>query len=281
MTKTILLTGSGGFIGKNLKEYLKNSYNLLAPRSYELDLADEKQVQNYFKNNNIDFIIHLASVGGIRGVEDEETVIFKNIQMVKNLLKYKNENVRIIVFGSGAMYNRYRPLHKVSEDEIGKFIPNEFYGRSKLEIFNLVKDRKDTLCLNIFGCYGKYEIQKRFPTYAITSALAGKTIQINQNVVFDYLFIEDLEKIIEYFIENKPKENVLNVTPDYSISLVEIANIINSFVSNKVDVKVLNENLNFEYTGSNLKLHKEIPNIKFTTYKDGLFKLFSQIKNGL
>ena len=36
----VLLTGSGGFIGKNLKSYLQDKYELLTPRSYELNLID-------------------------------------------------------------------------------------------------------------------------------------------------------------------------------------------------------------------------------------------------
>ena len=39
--KNILLTGSGGFIGSHLKNFLKNKYNLFTPRSYELNLLDK------------------------------------------------------------------------------------------------------------------------------------------------------------------------------------------------------------------------------------------------
>ena len=46
--KTILLTGSSGFIGKNLKEYLlKKDYELLTPTHEELDLMDTVAVSEY------------------------------------------------------------------------------------------------------------------------------------------------------------------------------------------------------------------------------------------
>ena len=54
---TVLLTGSGGFIGKNLKKFLENKYQLFTPRSFELDLIDSNAVEKYFSQNNIDFII--------------------------------------------------------------------------------------------------------------------------------------------------------------------------------------------------------------------------------
>ena len=43
--KTILLTGSGGMVGKNLLEHPDISfYDILSPRSSELDLRDFEQV---------------------------------------------------------------------------------------------------------------------------------------------------------------------------------------------------------------------------------------------
>lgn len=85
----ILLTGSGGFIGRNLKEYLQDKYTLFCPRSYELDLTNEKAVAQYFTSHDIDFIIHCGTTGGARGVQDSPETLDHNIAMVNNLLKYK------------------------------------------------------------------------------------------------------------------------------------------------------------------------------------------------
>ena len=118
----ILLTGSGGFIGKNLKSYLQDKYTLFCPRSFELDLTDKKAVQQYFTQNKVDFIIHCGSTGGARGIQDKDTTIQDNLAMVNNLIDAKREDVRIILFGSGAMYGRDRDLHKISEDKIGNLL---------------------------------------------------------------------------------------------------------------------------------------------------------------
>ena len=37
--------------------------------------------------------------------------------------------------------------------------------------------------------------------------------------------------------------------------------------------------MNKEYTADNSKLLKEIPNFKFTPYKDGMFMLYSYLKD--
>lgn len=273
--KRIFLTGSGGFIGKNLKEYLKDKYTLLIPRSFEIDLTNSKEVKKYFEENKIDFIIHCASTGGARGIADKDTTIEDNLAMVDNILKYKSDGVRVILFGSGAMYDKSRNLHKVKETEIGNIIPKDLYGKSKMMIAEKIKNREDILMLNIFACYGYGEKESRFPTYAIKRVLEGKNIEINQNVVFDYLWVEDMEKIIHYFIEHKPKNNIINITPTKSISLLEIAKIVNDFGHNKVDIVIKNKVMNNEYTGDNSVLLSEIPDITFTNIEQGLKFLYN------
>lgn len=275
----ILLTGSGGFIGKNLKNYLGDKYDLLTPRSFELNLINESAVKEYFENNDIDFIIHCGSTGGARGIEDRDTTIEDNLAMVDNLLKYKKSETRVILFGSGAMYDKSRNLHKVNEDEIGNVIPKDLYGKSKMLIAEKIKDRKDVVCLNIFACYGYGEKENRFPSYAINKVLAGENIEINQNVVFDYLFVEDMQRIVEYFIQKQPVSNIINITPTDSISLLEIAKIVNKFGEKEVEITINNPILNNEYTGDNSRLLREIPDFEFTTMAVGLKKLYEYNKN--
>ena len=278
MEKTILITGSGGVIGSNLKKYLKNKYKLLTPRSYELDLTNSVAVQNYFVKNKIDFIIHCGSVGGARGIQDKETTVEDNLAMVKNLLSFKKENVKMILFGSGAMYDKSRSLHRVKESEIGKVIPKDLYGKSKVEIFNLVKNKNDVLMLNIFACYGYGEKENRFPSYAINQVLKNEDIIINQNCIFDYLFVEDMQKIVEHFIEQDFVDNVINITPNFSISLENIAKIVQKFSDKNIQIKIKIPELNNEYTGDNSLLLKNYPELEFTEIEHGLKKLFEYKK---
>lgn len=279
--KKILLTGGNGFIGKNLKESLQGKYEILAPRSFELDLRSREDVACYFKDNRVDFVIHCATVGGARGIEDSPDTIDANLSMVENILFSKREDVRVILFGSGAMYDKSRSLHKVKEADIGDVVPNDLYGKSKMMIAQKNKNRDDVLCLNIFACYGYGEKAERFPTYAIKRVLSGQDIQINQNVVFDYLFVEDMQKIIHYFIENKPKDNIINITPDLSISLMQIAEIVNCLGTKRVEVIVENPIMSNEYTGSNELLRKNMGGVGFTSYEEGLKKLFVYIKKNM
>lgn len=277
--QTLLITGTGGFIGKNLKEYFQSKYNLLTPRSFELDCTDSDAVKNYFKRNKIDLIIHCGTIGGVRGVVDASNTIEDNLKMVENLLKSKSFDTKLILFGSGAMYDKSQPIKKAKESDIGRVKPYDLYGQSKILISDKIKNRKDCVCLNIFGCYGKGEKESRFPTYAISQNLKKEPIIINQNVVFDYLYIEDLARIIDYFLKNDSKNNIINVTPTKSISLFEISEIVNEISDYKSEIIIKNPELGNEYTGNNSRLLEEIPDFKFTEYKVGLKNFYDYLLN--
>ena len=278
MNMNILLTGSGGFIGSNLKKHFAEKFNLFTPRSAELDLCDKKAVKEYFSKRKIDLVIHCASVGGARGITDSTDTLEKNLLMFNNILSCKNESVRVITFGSGAMYGKHRQLHKVCEREIGEIVPKDLYGLSKMEIAKLVEKRNDVLCLNIFACYGYDEKDSRFPSYAINCVINHKPIIINQNVIFDYLWVEDMVKIVEFFVNNKIHDKIINITPSLSISLEEIAKIVNNLSGINNEIIIKNTKLGNEYTGENSLLLEHLKDFEFTSYEIGLSKLYNHIR---
>lgn len=96
--------------------------------------------------------------------------------------------------------------------------------------------------------------------------------------VFDYLFVEDMQRIVEYFINNIPKHKIINITPTQSISLLEIAKLVKEISCSNCKIEIKNPVMNNEYTGDNSILLQEIPNFKFSPIYDGLSKLYSYIK---
>ena len=275
--KNILLTGSGGFIGKHLKKFLSEKFNLFTPRSFQLNLLDKNAVADYVKANKINFIIHSASCG-VRISPDAtiEEVAKPNIEMFKNLADL---NLPMITFGSGAEYDKSRPLHKIKEENFGENIPQDPYGYSKYLISKEIEKRENILNLRIFGIYGTGEDKSRVTSCIVNDNLAHRPILLNQNVVFDFIWIEDFCKIVEFFIENQTKEKFVNVTPTEIIEIVELAKIVNDFSDFKSKIIVKKDGLNKEYTGDNSTLLKLMPDLKFTSYAEGMKKFYSLMKN--
>jgi len=279
MTKNILVTGSGGFVGKNLKEFLQDKYNLFTPRSFEINLLDENVVKEYLAENGIDTVIHCAAYGARINAEDTmEEVGQKNILMFQNIAKNLPSEAFMIHLGSGAEYDKSKSLTKIKEEEFGISIPQDPYGYSKYVVSKEIEKYSNIINLRLFGVYGKYEDESRFITYAINQNLARKPIKINQNVVFDYLYIDDLCKIIEYFLENKSSKKFINVTPTQSIDLLGIANIINEISDFKSEIIIKEVGLNNEYTGDNTRLLQELANVHFISYKEGIKSLFVDLQ---
>ena len=270
--KHILLTGSGGFIGQHLKNILSKYYILWCPRSYELDLRDEVSLDNYLKSHPTDFIVHSASAGvRILSSDTMASVAKPNLEMFNNLARL---GIPMITFGSGAEYDKSRPLVKVREEEFGNHIPKDPYGYSKYLISKKIEKLSHVLNLRIFGIYGEGEHPSRVTSYIITRLLNKQPIILNQNVVFDFIYIEDFCQIVLYFIENLPNSKFINVTPTRSIEIIDLARIVNQFGEFQSDIIVKWSGNGNEYTGSNSRLMQYINGFKFTNYEQGLETIY-------
>ena len=99
-------------------------------------------------------------------------------------------------------------------------------------------------------------------------------ITIGQNVYFDFLYINDLVKIIEYFILNKTGHKIYNIASGKRIDLVTTAKLINGLGNFQSKITIKNPGFNFEYTADISRLKREIPDFKFTPFKLALEKLY-------
>lgn len=275
----ILLTGSGGFIGSHLKDYLSTNYILYTPRSIELDLTNLKKIEQFFTNHQIDLIIHCATQGArITSEATMEDVAQSNISMFRNLLNYTKTECRMIILGSGAEYNKLQSLKKVKEEDFGISIPQDPYGYSKYIISKDQEGNSNVLNLRLFGVYGANESPTRFISHTIRQILMGQSIFIRRNVVFDYLYIDDFCRIVEKFILCWPSQITYNVTPTQSIDLVSLANLVNEIASNPKQIFVEQKGFNPEYTGDNTRLMKELHDFNFTPYIKGVMALYRYIE---
>ena len=97
---------------------------------------------------------------------------------------------------------------------------------------------------------------------------------IDKNVRFDYLYIDDLCKIMEWFIWNKPKHKHYNVCTGYAVDLYSIADVINKVTGLHRKIKVFDEGWKKEYSGDNCRLKKEISDLEFTPMECAVEKMY-------
>ena len=100
MRKKILLTGSGGFIGKNIKEsYLSEKYDIFSPRSFELDLIDTQAVDEYFRDKEFDVVLHSGCKPGHRNAKDTSNLLYSNVRIFENLERHKDKYGKFKIIG--------------------------------------------------------------------------------------------------------------------------------------------------------------------------------------
>ena len=281
----ILITGSNGFVGSHLKEYLKNhykNYKLFTPSIEVLDLHNEEDVDCYILSNKIDIIIHLANRGGGRDTIDMKNVTEYNLRMFFNIAKHEKNVKKIISFGSGAEYGKHKPIVDAKEEDYLKNQPFDEYGFYKSVASKYIEKSDKIIQLRIFGAYGEYENYRyKFISNTIVKNLLKLPVIINQNVYFDYIYIDDLLEIIDWFIVNKSKEKIYNVTTGKKVDLLALANLVNEVSDFKSDIKVLNDGLNNEYSSNNDRLIKEIGDFKFTSHKDAIAKMMRYLSHNI
>ncbi len=163
MKKNILVTGGAGYIGSHTSVELINAgYNVIIvdnlinsdmevidrikeitgtlPLFYQIDIRDEKALDEIFKINKIDAVIHFAGLKAV-GESCINPVLYydNNIMSTLVLLKVmKKYNVGTIVFSSSATV--YGEPERLPLDEDCALNPNSPYGRSKLMIEQILKD---------------------------------------------------------------------------------------------------------------------------------------------
>lgn len=275
----VLIIGATGFIGRNLKEYFENKegYVLLAPNRQELNVLDEKSVTKYLQQHQIDVVIHAAIYvcNEFKG-NAPELILENDLRMFYNFEKNKSLYKKMIYFGSGAEYDKTYPIVDISENEIGESIPESDYGFAKYIIGNSILGEKNIYNLRIFGLFGKYENwRETFISNCCCKAVKGLPLTIRQNVFFDYMWIEDFCGIVEWFVNNTPKFNDYNITTGKKVDLKSIAALVNTISEKDLPIYVCQKGLGNEYTASNERLRKEIPDLNFTNLKYAIEKLYN------
>jgi len=243
--QTIELYGGHGFIGRNIVELLGGRYHFYVPKREEVDLEHETMVMP-----SSDLVINCVNAKD-------------NLQAFVNLSHFYNGD--LIHMGTGAEYDKARPLVNVKESEFSKSIPKDKYGLDKYKVSRNIRWMHRVVCLRPFGVFGKYEdITRRFISKAIMDNLKGKKIIIYKNVKFSYVWVNDLVKILDYFILNKPKHRFYNVG-GHQITLEEIASKIGKY-------HILRKGMANEYTCDDSRVREET-GIKYTPIDESLKSL--------
>jgi GDP-L-fucose synthase len=267
--KRILLTGAGltGFVGRNLFEDLRGKYLLFTPSSRELDLRDYEKTAAYVDHHGIEAIVHAAS--------QSKDVFQADLRMYFNLEKVSRNLDRMVYFGSGAEFDKRDHITMAREEDFGRRIPTDDYGFAKYIMTAHARGSANIYNLRLFGVFGKYEDwTAKFISNLCCKAVYGLLLSIRRECLFDFIYVQDIAKVVEWFLENKPTYHDYNLVYGNPVKLTELAKSVIRTSGRNHETVVLNEGMGLDYTAGNERLRGELPWFVPTPLDDAIETLY-------
>jgi nucleoside-diphosphate-sugar epimerase len=208
-----------GFIPNNEMDYL-NEHRLTRFTSevYEIDIRNTYLLENVFKVEQPDCVIHMASFPRQKVVEQDPRLASEVMCTgLINLLELSKEhNVKKFVYISSSMvYGDFET--DVSEEAQCK--PIGQYGIMKYMGEKLVEDYSRRGCfehviIRPSAVYGEWDVEDRVVSKFMTKAMRGETLKVNgPDEVLDFTYVEDTAMgIVLAATLDAANGNIFNIT---------------------------------------------------------------------
>ena len=292
----LLITGGSGAVGKHLQEILPDA--VYADSTH--DLRDWLAAEDLFETHKPTHVVHLAAkVGGIK-------------DNIAKPAEYFNDNILINthVLNMCRMYNVKRftgilstciypdfgdlPMYPMLEKDmlLGPPAPTNFeYAYAKrclaiqIEAYNTQYGTKYnylTPC-NLYSEYDNFnnENKMHFMTALLKKIKSSKeTLNLlgTGKPLRQFMYAGDLAKVIKEVIDRDITDS-FNVATSENLSIDKMASIALKTLNKNLKVKYSNPELDgqFRKDVSSKKMLNYISDFKFTSFKDGIKKVYSKI----
>lgn len=285
----ILVAGGAGFIGSHLCDALlsKNNTVIVADKLimgskniehlsqntnfkfYEMELANQDNVDKLFKDNKIDIVYHMAANSDISKSANDTSIDFNDTLLTTRVLleSMRKNNVKNIFFAStSAVYGEMPDI--VLNEETGGLKPVSYYGGAKLASEALISSYVSMCDMNavifrfpnVIGprlTHGViYDFVKKLRNNPKELEILGNGTQCKP-----YIYVTDLVNAIVKLTEQfEPGVDVFNISVmSEGTSVTHIAEIV-------VDVLGLSD-VEFKYTGGDRGWKGDVPRFKYDISK--------------
>lgn len=231
----ILITGGNGFVAQHLNKHLQHKHTVHALNSTALNCADTSVVSSFFTANNIDVVIHTALTGREKLFETDPKWLVDSLVMWRNIYQNRHKFKMLIQFGTAYELPLTQDNKNITLSNVLGCIPDSSYGYAKNLIARCCNDTENFYNLRVFGNCHYTEADIRF----FKKLYNSDKFTINEDRVFDYFNLEDLLKVVEFVIDEKPAQRDINLVYEQKLYLsqqVELFCEINN-INPVVDIK--------------------------------------------
>jgi UDP-glucuronate 4-epimerase len=276
--KSILITGSAGFIGfhlsnklltdnyrivgiDNLNDYydstLKKTRNEILKKSkkytfFKTDVTELNSLEDIFKKHKIDIVCHLAGQASIaNSLKDPFSYENANGKGFLNVLEScKKHHVKKLVYASSSSIYGGLPINKNGfREEQCKHRPYSVYGATKL--FNEILAytyhhlyRIKTVGLRFFSAYGPYG-RPDMSYFKFAKAISeGTPISLYNygRSERDFTYIDDIVQGICMAIKKDFSYEIFNIGTSKSITMLKLIRLLEKYLGKKAKVSLLPRN---------------------------------------
>lgn len=260
--KTILITGSSGFIGnfflenalnKNFKiiDVLrfknKNNKNLNKLRkkfksSYKsIYYKDVDEIEKQLKNKRIDFFINFAT-------------FYKSSHSHREIVKFINSNILFPSIILDLIFSKVKKVinfgSMMQHLDGNNYKPKNFYSSTKsafemiLSFYSLFNKKTKFYNLKLYESFAKIDKRKKLiPTLIKNFKSNKKTTILSSKLELNIVHIDDIIKAIYIILNNNIKNGTYCLKSNKNISIRKLVSKINYNSKKKIKVKYLNKRI--------------------------------------
>jgi len=265
----IFIAGHNGMVGSAILRNLKNSgyTNLLIKKRSELDLTNQKEVQEFFSNEKPRYVLLAAAkVGGIHANNKYPAdFIYENLMIQANVIHsaFLSSVTKLLFLGSTCIYPR--DVNQPMREEAllsGTLEPtNEPYAIAKISGIKLCEsynrqfgtDFRSIMPTNLYGINDSFHSKNSHVIPALLSRFHEAKINNHNevsvwgsgNVRREFLYVDDLANAALFVLgleknlynkATKPMQSHLNVGTGEDLTIREVAEMIKQTVGYKGNI---------------------------------------------
>ena len=277
----IVITGSEGFIGKNLKQLLTEKKIVF----HGIDLKSGTKLEDVsVDSTQKNILIHLAATTSVTASFEKPGEFYSNnIGSLIESLEWCRENNGKIIFISSYVYGKSAEIPTKESHPVSAHNP---YAQSKLigeELcFAYFRDHNvPFIIFRPFNLYGEGHSAEFVVSSILEQVKSGVTnIKIqNPNPKRDFIHVKDVVEAIYLGVNSKIENEIFNLCSETTNSIGEVCEMIEEISARKLNF-IYESNFerkgDVEVTlGSNLKARKLLNWIPKYTLKKGLIEIIA------
>ncbi len=250
----IYVAGHRGLVGSAIVRNLKSKgyHNIITRTHEELDLTNQKKVQDFFSKEKPEYVVLAAAkVGGIHANNTMPAeFIYQNLMIQNNVIHCAHENKvkKLLFLGSTCIYPKIaeQPIKEEALLTGPLEITNEAYAIAKIAGLEMCKFYKrqygdcfiSCMPTNLYGPNDNFDLNSSHVIPALIRKFHEAKIHKADTVEIwgtgtplrEFLYVDDMADACVFLLENYDGEQHVNIGTGEEVSIKELAHIIKKIV---------------------------------------------------